>query len=106
MEKEPIIFFKGGYVGFIVLLLLVITLISGCTETDYSTLDKSTQKTVEAEIGKADTLEPEEISKQKYFRKNCQELGAYLCNPPKKCALDWLDSSDSYCCPIECNKCT
>jgi len=38
-------------------------------------------------------------------RRNCRELGGYLCNPSDKCALDWLDSTESYCCPIECNTC-
>jgi len=40
------------------------------------------------------------------IRKNCRELDGYLCNPEDQCALPWLNSSDSYCCPISCNTCT
>ena len=39
-------------------------------------------------------------------RKNCRELDGYLCSSEGRCALPWIDSSDSYCCPIECNVCT
>lgn len=39
------------------------------------------------------------------IRKNCRELNGFLCDESNDCAVDWLDSSDSYCCPIECNTC-
>lgn len=39
------------------------------------------------------------------IRLNCRELGGYLCSWEGECALEWLNSSDSYCCPIKCGTC-
>ncbi|GAI81718.1 unnamed protein product, partial [marine sediment metagenome] len=41
---------------------------------------------------------------QQEVRKNCRELNGYLCSEGN-CALEWLNSSDSYCCPILCRTC-
>src|SRR3989338_2062111 len=50
-------------------------------------------------------------------RLNCRELGGHLCSDitisigpltsstSPRCALSWLNSTDSYCCPIECGSC-
>jgi hypothetical protein len=39
-------------------------------------------------------------------RKNCRELGGYLCGSEGVCCGELLNSSDSYCCPIQCGTCS
>ncbi|MBR9681855.1 MAG: hypothetical protein GOV00_03585 [Candidatus Altiarchaeota archaeon] len=39
------------------------------------------------------------------IRENCRELEGHLCQAEGQCALPWMDSSDSYCCPLECGEC-
>ncbi len=73
-------------------------------------IDKKTQEVV-CIIKKANTNQTESIPENNdnpipEIRKNCRELNGFLCDESNNCAVDWLDSSDSYCCPIECNVCT
>ncbi len=73
-------------------------------------IDKKTQEVV-CIIKKANTNQTQDISENNEnpipeIKKNCRELAGFLCDEPNVCAVNWLDSSDSYCCPIECNVCT
>ncbi|MCK4730042.1 MAG: hypothetical protein KAT28_01880 [Candidatus Aenigmarchaeota archaeon] len=47
----------------------------------------------------------DETNTKTEVRKNCRELGGYLCSSEGQCALNYLNSTDSYCCPIECGVC-
>lgn len=104
----------------IILILMIVSLIfiSGCADpfARYQCWDGSV-------VDSLDKCPPQEV------RKSCRELGGYLCEssdstaymprdapPPasayevipaaEQCAVDWLNSTDSYCCPIECKRCT
>jgi len=38
--------------------------------------------------------------------KNCRDIEGYLCSREGQCALTWLKSTESYCCPIKCGSCS
>jgi len=74
------------------LLLTGVVILSGCTS-----LEKVYVCQNGTEVASPDLCLSE--------RKNCRELGGYLCGGEGMCALNWMDSTDSYCCPIKCGTC-
>lgn len=80
----------------LLLLLLTITFVARELRTNEPEPPQTTESSEEI-LGEQRHVEIEP-------RKNCRELGGYLCYEGG-CALPWYDSSDSYCCPIECDTC-
>ena len=90
----------------IILVLIFLSLLCGCTPEQEQAFREKYEPEIKGEISQIIKEEINQSSSLQNTRKNCREMGGYLCTPKDRCALDWLDSTDSYCCPIECNACT
>src|SRR3989338_5175332 len=101
------------YAGILVLILLT----AGCTQTSL-TGQAVKQSNINSSLNTTNNKETILVTTSTYIpttttvsttsttlRKNCRELNGYICNEEEGCAFPWLDSSESYCCPIECGKC-
>lgn len=42
---------------------------------------------------------------QEIQKQNCQSYNGYLCSGPDDCALPYLGTIESYCCPMKCQTC-
>lgn len=51
------------------------------------------------------TSEQEAQARQMIKENRCAAYNGYLCSGPGDCALPYLDTIDSYCCPIPCQTC-
>lgn len=50
-------------------------------------------------------LAQEENLTDTIYKKNCMELGGHVCISEDQCTVPLMNSTDSYCCPIECGEC-
>ena len=80
------------------LLVLGLVFLVGCTGTS------ETGQAVEG-VNPNPAEDINQNTSDSNIRLNCRELGGYLCSHDGSCTLEWLDSSDSYCCPINCGTC-
>jgi len=51
------------------------------------------------------TPEQEARARELIGQHRCATFNGYLCSAPDDCALPYLDTIESYCCPIKCNTC-
>jgi len=77
---------------------------TGANSKIYSLVDSETNEAICIVINVDENKQDSDQSHQK-VRKNCRELEGDLCNSEKECAKELVDSTDSYCCLIECNTC-
>ena len=99
-------------VYFIVALIGLIVLVSGCTNipTDQQPKNTDSPKPAATEIIKyvcsdgvtVDTLTKCPQSPSSAPRLNCRELNGFMCKEDEICLKKWTNSSDSFCCPEAC----
>ena len=51
------------------------------------------------------TPEQEQKVREIIGQHRCQTFNGYICSAPDDCALSYLDTIESYCCPIKCMTC-
>lgn len=68
-------------VAIVMLLALLLIIIAGCTP------------------------EQEAKARELIGQHRCAAFNGYICSAPDDCALPYLDTIESYCCPIKCGTC-
>lgn len=80
----------------ILLLLFILVIISACTPKQ----EEEVRGIIEEHKGEIETGIKETVQKQ-----NCQSYNGYICSAPDDCGLPYLNTTESYCCPIKCQTC-
>ena len=71
-------------------------LIIGCTPEE----EKKVREAIEQHRSQIDSEVQNTVKKA-----NCQAFNGYICSGPDDCGVPYIDTIESYCCPVQCGTC-